>query len=125
MVVTKELKQIQPTKKRRLDPETEYQIFIEATRGDIPQSEVLRKWGLYPSDLKRIKEQVRSGAIKELKARKSRKKQGNQEVEELEKERIIELAVDLFGEKGYTATQVSSLRSQLECWNSGMMAPVK
>jgi len=113
MVVTKKLKQIQPTKKRRLDPETEYQIFIEATKGDIAQSEVLRKWGLYPSDLKRIKEQARSGAIKELKARKSRKKQGNQEVEELEKERIIELAVDLFGEKGYTATSIRDISQAL------------
>jgi len=113
MAVSKEMKQIQPAKKRRLDPETEYKVFIEATRGDIPQSEVLRKWGLYPSDLKRIKEQVRSGAIKELKARNSRKKQGSQEVEELEKEKIIQLAAELFGEKGYAATSVRDISQAL------------
>jgi len=113
MVVSKELKQIQPAKKRRLDPETEYKIFIEATRGDIPQSEVLRKWGLYRSDLNRIKEQVRSGAIKELKARNYRKKQGGQELEELEKEKIIELVVDLFGEKGYAATSIRDISQAL------------
>lgn len=100
MIVTKDLSQIQPAKKRRLDPETKYQIFIEATRGDIPQVEVLRKWGVYASDLKRIKEQVRTGAIKELKARNSRKKHRNPEVEELEMEKrrleeaLKELAIE-------------------------------
>lgn len=113
MVVTKELKQIQPAQKRRLDPEAEYQIFIEATRSDIPQSEVLRKWGLRPSDLKRIQKQVRSGAIKELKARNSRKKQGKEKVEELEKEKMIKLAVNLFGKKGYAATSIRDISQAL------------
>lgn len=94
-----DLGQIEPNnkKKRRLDPETKYQIFLEATRGDIPQAEVLRKWGIYASDLKRIKEQVRVGAIKELRARNSRKKERNPEVETLkaEKERIEEALKEL------------------------------
>jgi len=44
MIVSKALSQIEPKKKRSLDPETKYQIFIEAARGDIPHADVLRKW---------------------------------------------------------------------------------
>lgn len=96
-MVLKGLSQIEPKKKRRLDPEAKYQIFLEATRGDVPQAEVLRKWGIYASDLKRIKEQVRAGAIKELKARNSRKKDKNTEVKalEAEKERLEEALKEL------------------------------
>ena len=97
MTDSKDLSQIEPKKKRRLDPETKYQILLEATRGDIPQAEVLRKWGIYASDLKRIKEQVMAGAVKELKARNSRKKEKNSEVEALkvEKERLGEALKEL------------------------------
>ena len=97
MIVSNGLSQAEPKKKRRLDPETKYQIFLDATRGDIPQAEVLKKWGIYASDLKRIKDQVRDGAIKECKARNSRKKQRNPEVEVLraEKDRLEEAIKEL------------------------------
>lgn len=53
-------------KRRRLSPEEKYQIFLEASRGDVPVAVVLRKWGLYSSDLARIREQVRRGALEYL-----------------------------------------------------------
>lgn len=62
-----------PVRKRRhLSPETKFQIFLEASRGDVPVVEVLRKWGIHSSDLKRIRETVRAGALKEFQTRKSR-----------------------------------------------------
>jgi len=53
-------------KRRRLSPEDKYQIFLEASRGDVPVAGVLRKWGIYSSDLFRIREQVRRGALESL-----------------------------------------------------------
>ena len=53
-------------KHRHLSPEDRYQIFLEATRGDVPVAEVLRKWDIHSSDLKRIRETVKSGALKEF-----------------------------------------------------------
>jgi transposase-like protein len=62
-----------PVRKRRhLAPETTFQMFLEASRGDIPVVEVLRKWGIHSSDLKRIRETVRAGALKEFQTRKNR-----------------------------------------------------
>ena len=45
-------------KRRYLSVEKKYQIFLEAQRGDAPVGEVLRREGLYSSDLSRIREQV-------------------------------------------------------------------
>ena len=50
-------------KRRRLSAEDKYQIFQEASQADVPVAAVLRKWGIYSSDLARIKEQVRRGAL--------------------------------------------------------------
>ena len=50
-------------KRRRLSAEDKYQIFLEASRGDVPVAAVLRKWGIYSSDLSRIRELVRKGAL--------------------------------------------------------------
>ena len=52
--------------RRRLSPEDKYQIFLEAGRGDVPVAAVLRKWGIYSSDLSRIREQARRGALEFL-----------------------------------------------------------
>ena len=49
-----------------MSPEDKYQIFLEASRGDVPVAGVLRKWGIYSSDLFRIREQVRRGALESL-----------------------------------------------------------
>ena len=64
----------EPVRKRRnLSPEEKYQIFLEASRGEGPVAEILRKWEIHSSDLQRIRETVRQGALKEFRCRKSRK----------------------------------------------------
>ena len=89
-------------KRRKLSPEEKYEIFLEATRREVPIAEVLRKWGIHSSDLKRIRETVASGALKEFASRKSRKPLVSvAEVERLEREKarleqtIIEQSVEL------------------------------
>ena len=52
--------------RRQLSAETKYAIFLEAGRGDVPVAEVLRKYGIHSSELQRIREKVRLGALKEL-----------------------------------------------------------
>ncbi|MCK5326987.1 MAG: transposase [Candidatus Latescibacteria bacterium] len=92
-----------PVKKRRnLSPEQKYAIFMEASRRDVPVGEVLRKWGIHSSDLRRIRQTVETGALQEFAARKSRKPMVHaSEVERLEREKarleqtIIEQSVEL------------------------------
>lgn len=61
-------------RRRRLSPEEKFTIFLEASRGDIPVGEVLRKYGVHASDLKRIRETVRSAALREF-VRRQRKQE--------------------------------------------------
>ena len=64
----------EPVRKRRgLTDEEKYEVFLEASRGDVKVGEVLRKWNLHSTDLQRIREAVRNGALKEFQARRSRK----------------------------------------------------
>ena len=46
-----------PVKKRRsLSPEQKYEIFLEASRGDVPAlHRCCGLWGIHSSDLKRIR----------------------------------------------------------------------
>ena len=53
-------------RRRRLSAEDKYQIFVEASRGDVPVAGVLRKWGIFSSDLARIRGLVRKGALEAL-----------------------------------------------------------
>src|SRR5262249_12704139 len=53
-------------KRKALSAETKYEIFLETSRKDVPAAEVLRRYGLHTSDLQRIREKVRRGALKEL-----------------------------------------------------------
>lgn len=57
------------SKRRYLPAEKKYQLFIEAERGGQPLGELLRREGLYSSDLARIREQVKEGALERLRAR--------------------------------------------------------
>lgn len=89
-------------KRRYLSPEEKFEVFLEANRGDIAVGEVLRKWGIHSSDLKRIRETVRAGAVKEFQGRRSRKPMVSaSEVERLGREKvrleqtIIEQSVEL------------------------------
>jgi transposase-like protein len=90
-------------KRRFLSPEKKYQIFLEAQRGEGPVGEILRREGLYSTDLARIQHKVKEGALQYLAQRPGRSKktvseeeyhQLKQELEE--KERVMaEMAVEL------------------------------
>lgn len=55
--------------RRYLSAEKKYQIFLEAERGDAAIGEILRREGLFASDLQRIRQHVKDGALERLKAR--------------------------------------------------------
>jgi transposase-like protein len=90
-------------KRRFLSPEKKYQIFLEAQRGKAPVGELLRREGLYSTDLARIQRKVKEGALEHLAQRPGRSKKTVSEEEyqalkqELEeKERVMaEMAVEL------------------------------
>ena len=77
MSVTKDEKVRNPSlpvpeaKKKRhyLSPETKFQIFLESQVGKTPVGEILRREGLYSTDLARIRKQVKEGALERLSAR--------------------------------------------------------
>lgn len=56
-------------KRRYLSAEKKYQIFQEAEQGKQPLGEILRREGLYSSDLARIRAQVKEGALERLRVR--------------------------------------------------------
>jgi transposase-like protein len=73
-----------PNKKRRfLSAEKKYQIYLEAQSSDKPVGELLRREGLYSTDLARIRQQVKEGALQRLSA-KPGKKQGQVDPEAYE-----------------------------------------
>ena len=93
-----------PKKKRRfLNAEKKFQIFLEAQDSDKPVGEILRREGLYSTDLARIRQQVKEGALQRLSAKPGRKHtQVNTDAydaiknELLDKERTLaDLAVEL------------------------------
>jgi hypothetical protein len=55
--------------RRYLSAEKKYQLFLEAEKGEQQIGELLRREGLYSSDLARIREHVREGALERLKAK--------------------------------------------------------
>ena len=59
--------------RRVLSAEKKYQIFLEAQREEKSAAEVLRREGLYSTDLARIRKQVKEGALERLSARPGRK----------------------------------------------------
>jgi len=90
-------------KRRFLSPEKKYQIFLEAQRGDTHAGEILRREGLYSTDLARIRQKVQDGALERLADRPGtrRKKVALEQYEALkrdleEKERALaEMAVEV------------------------------
>ncbi len=90
-------------KRRFLSPEKKYQIFLEAQRGEAPIGDLLRREGLYSTDLARIQHKAKEGALQHLAQRPGRSKktvseeaydQLKQELQE--KERVMaEMAVEL------------------------------
>ena len=59
-----------PDKKRRyLSAEKKFQIYLEAQDGSKPVGELLRREGLFSTDLARIRQQVKEGALQRLSAK--------------------------------------------------------
>ena len=62
-----------PEKKRRyLSAEKKFQIYLEAQDGCKPVGELLRREGLFSTDLARIRQQVKEGALQRLSAKPGR-----------------------------------------------------
>lgn len=70
--------------RRFLSPEKKLQIFLEAQKGDKPVGEILRREGLYSSDLVRIRQQVKEGALERLAVKPGKKKRPPVAAEEYE-----------------------------------------
>lgn len=61
-------------RRRRLTAAKKFEFFIECSAPGAPIGEILRREGLFSSDLARIREQVREGALDRLKQGPGRKK---------------------------------------------------
>lgn len=61
-------------KRKKLTAHEKWQIFLETTAKDAPVGEILRRHGLYPSDITKIRKQVESGALQELGRKKYSRK---------------------------------------------------
>lgn len=92
------------TKKRCfLSAEKKYQVFLEAQTGKTPVGEILRREGIYSTDLARIRQKVKEGALERLSDRPGAKRKvvpledyGALKRELEEKERAIaDMAVEL------------------------------
>jgi hypothetical protein len=89
--------------RRVLSAEKKYQIFLETQRQEKSAAEILRREGLYSTDLARIRNQVKEGALERLSARPGRKaatvpaeQYESLKKEMEEKERVLaELSVEL------------------------------
>ena len=57
-----------------LTPPEKWQIFLETNAKNAPVGEIPRRYGLYSSELTRIRRQVEEGALKELGMRRNSKK---------------------------------------------------
>ncbi len=53
-------------KRHYLSAEKKFQIFLESQRGESPVGEILRREGIYSTDLARIREKVKEGALERL-----------------------------------------------------------
>jgi len=60
--------------RKHLSPEKKFQIFLEAQKNGKPVAEILRREGLYASDLTRIRQQVKEGAMERLATRPGKRK---------------------------------------------------
>jgi transposase-like protein len=63
---TVSVNQTTKAKRRFLTPEKKYQIFLETQSPNCPVGEVLRREGIYSTDLARIRLKVKEGALERL-----------------------------------------------------------
>lgn len=61
-------------RRRRLTAQRKFEIFLECSAPGAPIGEILRREGLYSSDLARIRDQVRDAAVERLKEGPGRKR---------------------------------------------------
>ena len=92
-------------RRRLLSPEKKYQIFLESQSGKSPVGEILRREGIYSTDLTRIRQKVKEGALERLADRPGAKRKTvpldnyealKYELEEKERalaEQAVELAI--------------------------------
>ena len=59
-------------KRRYLSAEKKFQIYLEAQDSGKPVGELLRREGLFSTDLARIRQQVKEGALQRLSAKPGR-----------------------------------------------------
>jgi len=106
MSVSDDNKSQKEKKKRRfLSPEKKFQIYLESQSGNTQVGEILRREGIYSTDLARIRSQVKEGALERLSARPGAKRKSvpqenyealKRELEEKERalaEQAVELAI--------------------------------
>ena len=60
-------------KRRYLSAEKKFQIYLEAQDANKPVGEILRREGLYSTDLARIRQHVKEGALQRLSAKPGKK----------------------------------------------------
>ena len=60
-------------KRRYLSAEKKFQIYLEAQSPDKPIGELLRREGLFSTDLARIRQHVKEGALQRLSAKPGKK----------------------------------------------------
>ena len=92
-------------RRRHLSPEKKFQIFLESQSGKTPVGEILRREGIYSTDLTRIRQKVKEGALEHLADRPGAKRKKvllgdydalKSELEEKERalaEQAVELAI--------------------------------
>lgn len=61
-------------KRKKLTAQEKWQVFLETSIKDAPVGEILRRYGVYSSELTKIRRQVESGALKELGFNRNSKK---------------------------------------------------
>lgn len=72
-------------KRKKLTAAEKWQIFLETSAKDAPVGEILRRRGVYSSELTKIRRQVEEGALKELGKKKYSKKAQEVPYEEYER----------------------------------------
>jgi transposase-like protein len=74
--------------KRKLSPEEKWRIYQEASVPGAPVGEILRKYGMYPAELSKIRQLVEKAAKEELGRNKYRKRPLKVDYNEYEKLKI-------------------------------------
>lgn len=61
-------------RRKKMTPQGKWQVFLETSARNAPIGEILRRYGLRSSELTKIRRQVETGALKELRVNRNNKK---------------------------------------------------